>query len=190
MTSPSSGGWKKRLDIARAYMLEPDLLPLDVPMNHLDLEGILWLEKLLKIEKASYILVSHDRYFLENVCNKIIELNTCYPNGLFISEGTMSTFMERKELFLEAQAQRQRGLASTVREEAEWLKRSPKARTTKSRSRIQKAYALMEELSEVSKRNTTVKVDLEFSASERETRKLLSAKNLSKGLGGKHSSRA
>jgi ATP-binding cassette subfamily F protein uup len=183
--SSLSGGWKKRLDIARAYMTEPDLLLLDEPTNHLDLEGILWLEKLLVRERASYIIVSHDRYFLENVCNKIIELNTCYPNGIFISDGNMSTFMERKEMFLEAQAQHQRGLATVVREEAEWLKRSPKARTTKSRSRIQKAYTLMEELSEVSRRNTTIKVDLEFSASERETRKLLSAKNLSKGLNGK-----
>ena len=180
-----SGGWKKRLDIARAYMQEPDLLLLDEPTNHLDLEGILWLERLLTKEKTPYVLVSHDRYFLENVCNKIIELNPCYPNGLFICEGALSTFMERKELFLEAEAQRQRGLASTVREEAEWLKRSPQARTTKSRSRIQKAYALMEELSEVSQRNTIKQVDLEFSASERETRKLLATKNLSKKLGDK-----
>ncbi len=183
--SALSGGWKKRLDIARALMQEPDLLLLDEPTNHLDLEGILWLEKLLAKERASYILVSHDRYFLENVCNKIIELNRCYPNGLFISDGNMSCFMERRELFLEAQVQRQRGLATVVREETAWLKRSPKARTTKSRSRIQKTYELMEELSEVSKRNTTVKVDLEFTASERETRKLLSAKNLSKSIGGK-----
>jgi ATP-binding cassette subfamily F protein uup len=181
--SSLSGGWKKRLDIARAFMQEPDLLLLDEPTNHLDLEGILWLEKLLIKEKASYIIVSHDRYFLENVCNKIIELNTCYPNGVFISDGNMSTFMERKELFLEAQAQRQKSLVSTVREEEEWLKRSPKARTTKSRSRIQKTYELQEELSEISRRNTITKVDLEFSASERETRKLLAAKNLSKTLG-------
>lgn len=183
--SSLSGGWKKRLDIARAFMQEPDLLLLDEPTNHLDLEGILWLEKLLIKEKASYIIVSHDRYFLENVCNKIIELNRCYPNGVFISDGNMSTFMERKELFLEAQAQRQKSLVSTVREEEEWLKRSPKARTTKSRSRIQKTYELQEELSEISRRNTITKVDLEFSASERETRKLLAAKNLSKTLGNK-----
>lgn len=180
-----SGGWKKRLDIARALMRKPDLLLLDEPTNHLDLEGILWLEKLLAREKVSYILASHDRYFLENVCTKIIELNQCYPQGIFISEGSMSTFMERKELFLEGQAQRERGLLSVLREEAEWLKRSPKARTTKSRSRIQKAYALMEEVSDVSRRNRNVRVDLEFSASERETRKLLAAKNLSKSLGSK-----
>jgi len=180
-----SGGWKKRLDIARALMQEPDILLLDEPTNHLDLEGILWLEKFLNREKISYMVISHDRYFLENVSNKVIELNKCFPQGVFISEGNMSRFMEHREAFLEAQAQQERGLASVVRDEIEWLRKSPKARTTKSRSRIQNAYELMAELSEVKQRNKTHRVDIEFSASERETRKLLSAKNLSKSLGGK-----
>lgn len=180
-----SGGWKKRLDIARALMLEPDLLLLDEPTNHLDLEGILWLEKLLLREKTSYIIVSHDRYFLENISNKIIELNRCFPQNLFMSEGNLSAYMERKEEFLEAQAQEERGLASVVREEVEWLKKSPKARTTKSRSRIQKAYELLDELSQIKARNKTTKIDFEFSASERDTRKLITCKNLTKSLGEK-----
>lgn len=181
-----SGGWKKRLDIARALMHEPELLLLDEPTNHLDLEGIIWLEKFLLREKISYLIVSHDRYFLENVCTKIIEINKCYPQGLFISEGNMSVFAERKESFLQAQAQQERGLASVVRDEIEWLRKSPKARTTKAQSRILKANELIEELSEVKKRNKTHKVDIDFSASDRETRKLLVGKNLSKSLGGKH----
>lgn len=183
--STLSGGWKKRLDIIRALMSEPDLLLLDEPTNHLDLEGILWLEKFLSREKTPYVVVSHDRYFLENISNKIIELNRCYPQGVFISEGNLSTFVERKEGFLEAQAQRERGLASMVRDEIAWLKKSPKARTTKSRSRIQKAHELIDELSEIKQRNKTSKVDIDFSASERETRKLLVAKNLAKSLGDK-----
>ena len=180
-----SGGWKKRLDIVRALMHEPDLLLLDEPTNHLDLEGILWLEKFLVREKIAYIVVSHDRYFLENVSTKVIELNRCYPQGLFVSDGNMSSFMEHRDDFLEAQAQQERGLASVVRDEIAWLRTSPKARTTKSRSRIQKAYQLMKELDEVKQRNKTRKVELDFSASDRETRKLLVGKNLSKSLSNK-----
>lgn len=180
-----SGGWKKRLDIVRALMIDPDLLLLDEPTNHLDLEGILWLEKFLNREKISFVVVSHDRYFLENVSNKVIELNRCYPQGLFISDGNMSAFMEHKEAFLQAQAQQERGLASVVRDEVEWLRKSPKARTTKSRSRIQKAYELLEELSDIKRRNKISTVDIEFSASERATRKLLVGKNLSKTMGQK-----
>jgi ATP-binding cassette subfamily F protein uup len=180
-----SGGWKKRLDIIRALMQEPDILLLDEPTNHLDLEGILWLEKLLAKEKTAYVVISHDRYFLENISNKIIELNKCYPQGLFISDGNMSSFMEHREAFLEAQAQQERGLKSQVRDEIEWLKKSPKARTTKSQSRVDRAHQLIEDLSEIKKRNKSHKVDIEFSASERETRKLLVAKNLGKSLGEK-----
>lgn len=180
-----SGGWKKRLDIIRALMQQPDLLLLDEPTNHLDLEGILWLEKFLNREKIAYIVISHDRYFLENVSNKVIELNKCYPQGLFISEGNMSAFMEHKKAFLEGEMQRERGLANVVRDEIEWLRKSPKARTTKSQSRIQNAYRLMEELSEVKQRNKVVRVDIDFSASDRETRKLIVARNLAKNMGEK-----
>ncbi|MEM1282176.1 MAG: ABC-F family ATP-binding cassette domain-containing protein [Chlamydiota bacterium] len=183
--SSLSGGWKKRLDIARALMHEPDLLLLDEPTNHLDLEGILWLEQFLQRENLTYIVVSHDRYFLENISNKIVELNKCYPEGLLVADGSLSSFMEQKEAFLESQAQRQRGLASTVRQEVEWLKRSPKARTTKSQSRIKNTYKLMDELADVKQRNTESKVALNFTASERETRKLLTSNNLTKSLGGK-----
>lgn len=185
IASNLSGGWKKRLDIARALMQEPDLLLLDEPTNHLDLEGILWLEKFLSREKTAFVIVSHDRYFLDNVSEKVIEINKCYPEGLFISEGNLSTFMERKEAFLEGQANHQRGLASVVRDEIAWLRKSPKARTTKSQSRVQNAHRLMEELSEVKQRNKTVKITIDFSASERETRKLLAAKNLTKSLSGR-----
>lgn len=180
-----SGGWKKRLDIARALMKNPDLLFLDEPTNHLDLEGILWLEKFLNREKIAYVIVSHDRTFSENVANKIIELNRCYKAGVFISIGSMSTYQLRKEEFLEVQLQHEKGLASQVRDEIAWLKKSPKARTTKSRSRIQKANEMISELSDIKNRNKISKVDIEFSASDRETRKLLTGKNLSKSLGGK-----
>lgn len=180
-----SGGWKKRLDIARALINEPDLLLLDEPTNHLDLEGILWLEKFLNRSTIPFVIISHDRYFLENVCNKIIELNYSYPDGLFVSQGNMSTFLEKRSHFFEVQLAKERSLNSQLRDEIEWLKRSPKARTTKSRSRVNKAYEMMEDLSHLKNRNKTSSVEIEFSASERETKKLLVANNLTKSLGGK-----
>ncbi len=180
-----SGGWKKRLDIIAALMNEPDLLLLDEPTNHLDLEGILWLEKFLERQKAATLIVSHDRAFLNNVCNKIMELNPCFPQGLFVAPGNLDTFLERKEAFLAGQEQEQRGLASQLRTEIDWLRRSPAARTTKSSARIQKAHQLIEEHAELKKRNQKKSVGIEFSASERETRKLIVAKNISKTVGSK-----
>ncbi len=180
-----SGGWKKRLDIAKALMQHPDILLLDEPTNHLDLEGILWLENFLKREKLTYLIISHDRYFLENTSTKILELNRCYPSGLLISDGGMSSFMEHREAFLKAQEQQARGLASVLRDEIDWLRRSPKARTTKSKSRVDNAYELMDELAEIKQRNKVMKVDIDFTASDRETRKLLTAKNIVKSLGDK-----
>ncbi len=180
-----SGGWKKRLSVLRALITEPDILLLDEPTNHLDLEGILWLEKFLIKAAPSYIVVSHDRYFLENVSNKIIEINKCYPEGLFMSDGTLSDYLEKKEAFLEAQSKEERILKAKALEEIDWLRRSPKARTTKSNSRIQRAYALFDDLADVKARNRVQNVAIDFSASERETRKLLVAKNLAKSYNGK-----
>lgn len=180
-----SGGWKKRLDIVRAFMLEPNLVLLDEPTNHLDIEGILWLEKFLSKECSAYLIVSHDRYFLESVTNKIIELNPCYPEGLLIADGHLSDFMEQKQEFLKVQQQQQRSLAGQVRNEIQWLRTSPKARTSKSEARIRRAYQLMDELSAVKQRNQVSKVSIEFSDRERSTKKLLVGKNLAKSLGGK-----
>lgn len=177
-----SGGWKKRLRLAQELMTSPDLLLLDEPTNHLDLEGILWLEKFLPKEASSYLLVSHDRYFLQNMINRTIEINPVYPGGLFAIQGTYAEFLEHKETFLQGQLEQQRSLASKARRELDWLRQSPKARTTKSKSRVESAKDILDELSDVKARNRSKKADIDFAASERETQKLLVAKNLSKSI--------
>ena len=178
-----SGGWTKRLAIACALVRAPDLLLMDEPTNHLDVEGILWLEKLLRAEALAYLVVSHDRYFLENVANRIIELNPCYAAGVFDTRGTYSDFLEKKDEALRGQERYQETLANRVRREVEWLKRGPKARTRKSGARIDDAVQLQEELATVAGRLATRRVRLALNATERKTKRLLVATEISKRFG-------
>ncbi len=173
-----SGGWKRRLAIAREIVQAPDILFLDEPTNHLDIDGILWLEKLLQTAPFACVVVSHDRFFLENVVNDMAELNRVYPEGLFRVEGNYSRFLEKKEEFLEAQSRQQEALANRVRREVEWLRRRPKARTGKSRARIDEAGRMMADLADVSARNITGTAQVDFTASDRRTKRLIGAEGI------------
>jgi len=181
-----SGGWRKRLAIGQALFQKPELLLMDEPTNHLDLEGILWLENLLKDAPFAFILVSHDRFFLENTTNRVVELNRRYPEGFLKVEGNYSAFVETREKVFHEQAKLETVLSNKVRREIEWLRRGPKARTSKAKYRIQKAHGLQENLAAVKSRNTQNRsVDMAFDSTHRKTKKLLDAQDLRKTLGGK-----
>jgi ATP-binding cassette subfamily F protein uup len=172
-TTTLSGGWRKRLMIAEGLVQRPDVLLLDEPTNHLDFAGIQWLESLLLGAAFAYVVVSHDRYFLENVASEIVELNCVYVDGLLRVKGNYSTFLEKKEGYLEAQGKRQDSLANRVHTELEWLRRSPKARRTKAKARIDKAHEMIGELTDLKARSRTARAKVDFSATDRQTKQLI-----------------
>ncbi len=181
-----SGGWRKRLAVVRALLLGPDLLLLDEPTNHLDLESILWLEEVLRAAPFTYVVISHDRLFLENATNRMVELNRVYPAGYLRVEGSYAAFLETRAEFLALQAREESVLANKVRREVEWLRRGPKARTTKAKSRIDGAVRLQADHAAVRDRNRQMRnVGLDFSATERKTKKLLALHGAGAARGGR-----
>ncbi|HXO06376.1 MAG TPA: ABC-F family ATP-binding cassette domain-containing protein, partial [Candidatus Sulfotelmatobacter sp.] len=178
-----SGGWRKRLAIVEGLVQQPDILLLDEPTNHLDLEGIKWLEKLLEDAEFACVVVSHDRYFLENVANDMVELDRAYQEGFLRVKGKYSIFLEAKEAHLHAQGNRQEALENRVHTEIEWLRRGPKARATKSKSRIDKAHKMIGELADMNSRSRTPTAKIDFSASNRQTKQLMLLEGVSYAIG-------
>lgn len=178
-----SGGWQKRLAIVEALVQGPDILLLDEPTNYLDLAGIEWLETLLEATPFACVVVSHDRYFLENVATEMAELNRTYPDGLLRVSGSYSRFLEKKEEFLHSQSKRQEALENLVHREIEWLRRGAKARTRKSKARIDKAGELMGELADLNSRRRSGTAQIDFSATDRKTKRLIELDDVSCQIG-------
>jgi ATP-binding cassette subfamily F protein uup len=180
-----SGGLQRRVSLARALIGEPELLLLDEPTNHLDVEAILWLERFLASERFAAVTITHDRSFLQRVARRIFELDPRNYNGLLEVDGDYATFLERKAELMATQQQQEQSLRNRLRRETEWLRRGPKARTTKAQARIDRAGQLADDVEELSTRNRTRKAEIELQGSGRRTARLIEAVGVSKRYGDK-----
>jgi len=174
--SSLSGGQRKRLSLAVILIHKPDLLILDEPTNHLDLEMIEWLENYFKKEKITLFMVTHDRYFLERVCNEIVELDN---GGFYTYKGNYSYYLQKKEERITQEQVTVDKAKNLFVKELDWMRRQPKARTTKSKSRIDDFYKIKEE---AHKRRDNHKVQLEINM-ERMGSKILELHKISKSFG-------
>jgi len=174
--SELSGGQRKRLSLALILIHKPDLLILDEPTNHLDLEMIEWLESYFEKEKITLFMVTHDRFFLERVCNEIVELDN---GGFYTYKGNYSNYLEKKEARIEQEQASVEKAKNLFKKELDWMRRQPKARTTKSKSRIDDFYVIKEA---ASKRRNDHKVQLEIDMHRMGT-KILELHHISKSFG-------
>lgn len=178
-----SGGWKKRVALARELAFNPELLFLDEPTNHLDLSSILWLEEYLRAAPFALLMITHDRLFLQRVANRIIDLDPRNPNYLLSVAGSYAQYLETKELELAALARHERVEKNRLRRETEWLHRGSIARQTKQSARIEAAGDLKDTVKDLRTKNRDQSVDLTFGEAEHSPKKVIEAKAIAKSFG-------
>lgn len=181
LVSTMSGGWQKKVALARELMKRPNLLLLDEPTNHLDLESILWLEDFLnKDHQIALLTVTHDRRFLQNTCDIIFDLDPRLPQGLLRTNGRYADHIENKMQLLEGQKRLEEKRRNTMHIEKEWLARGPQARLTKQKARIDRAYDLIDEVGALKTQNKQNILNLDFGETEKSPKKLIAAENIAK----------
>ena len=181
--SELSGGWQKKVALARELMKRPNLLLLDEPTNHLDLESIMWLENYLnQNHQLALLIVTHDRRFLQNTCKIIFDLDPKLPQGLLRTNGNYATHLENKMQLLDAQRRLEDKKRNTMLIEKEWLARGPQARLTKQKARIERAYDLIDEVDGLKNQNKSLNITLDFGQNGKTPKKLISAEHIKKSF--------
>jgi ATP-binding cassette subfamily F protein uup len=176
-----SGGWQKRVSLAGALMKRPNLLILDEPTNHLDVESIQWLEEFLnQSPNLAVLTVTHDRLFLENTCEVIIELNPRYKEGLLRVDGTYADYLDQQTQAVNSQMSTELKRTNDLRRETAWLRRGAKARQTKQKARIERADDLKNEVEDLQFRNRDRRVNIDFGEVGRTPKKIFETQNLGK----------
>ncbi|PLZ96486.1 multidrug ABC transporter ATP-binding protein [Fischerella thermalis CCMEE 5268] len=170
-----SGGYRKRIALATALLSEPDLLLMDEPTNHLDANSVEWLQSYLHRYRGALLLITHDRYFLDRVTNRIIEIDR---GDIYTYSGNYSYYLEKKAEAEESAVSSQRKFLGVLRRELEWLKRGPKARSTKQKARIDR----IRDMQATEFKQAQGKVDI-ATASRRIGKKVIKLNNISKGYG-------
>ena len=184
MVSSLSGGWRKRVALARELIKKPNLLLLDEHTNHLDIHSILWLENFLQSQTdMAVIMVTHDRLFLQRTCDHIFDLDQRNPDGLIKFHGVYADFLEFKASVISTLKQQEEVESNKLRRETEWLRRGPQARLKKQTARIDRAGELAEKVDDLSRRNQDRKVGIDFGDVGRTPKKVVEVEKISKKYG-------